>query len=160
MEKLQGTMQAIATNARGVRGGASEITQASEDLSRRTEQQAASLEETAAALDQITATVRRTSEVANEARNLVSTSQADAERSGAVVRQTVGAMDGIEASSRQIANIIGVIDEIAFQTNLLALNAGVEARAPAMPGAASRWWRPRCGRWRSVPPMRRRRSRR
>jgi methyl-accepting chemotaxis protein len=127
MAKLQETMQAIATNTQGVRSGAEEITQASDDLSRRTEQQAASLEETAAALDQITATVRRTAEVANEARNLVSTSKGDAERSGDVVRQTVGAMDGIESSSKQIANIIGVIDEIAFQTNLLALNAGVEA---------------------------------
>ena len=127
MGKLQETMQAIATNTQGVRSGAEEITQASDDLSRRTEQQAASLEETAAALDEITATVRRTSEVANEARALVSTSKEDAERSGAVVRQTVGAMDGIESSSKQIANIIGVIDEIAFQTNLLALNAGVEA---------------------------------
>jgi methyl-accepting chemotaxis protein len=127
MENLQGTMQAIATNTQGVRSGAEEITQASDDPSRRTEQQAASLEETAAALDQITATVRRTAEVANEARDLVSTSKTDAERSGEVVRQTVGAMDGIETSSKQIANIIGVIDEIAFQTNLLALNAGVEA---------------------------------
>ena len=127
MAKLQGTMQSIATNAQGVRGGAGEITQASDDLSRRTEQQAASLEETAAALDQITATVRRTAEVANEARDLVSTSKVDAERSGAVVRETVQAMSGIETSSKQIGNIIGVIDEIAFQTNLLALNAGVEA---------------------------------
>ncbi|HEY1856994.1 methyl-accepting chemotaxis protein [Acidocella sp.] len=127
METLQGTMQSIAVNTQGVRSGAEEITQASDDLSRRTEQQAASLEETAAALDQITATVRRTAEVANEARDLVSTSKTDAERSGDVVRQTVGAMDGIESSSKQIANIIGVIDEIAFQTNLLALNAGVEA---------------------------------
>jgi methyl-accepting chemotaxis protein len=127
MEKLQETMQSIATNTQGVRSGAEEITQASDDLSRRTEQQAASLEETAAALDQITATVRRTAEVANEARDLVATSKTDAERSGDVVRQTVGAMDGIESSSKQIANIIGVIDEIAFQTNLLALNAGVEA---------------------------------
>ena len=127
MARLQETMQAIATNTQGVRSGAEEITQASDDLSRRTEQQAASLEETAAALDEITATVRRTAEVANEARDLVSTSKGDAERSGEVVRQTVGAMDGIESSSKQIANIIGVIDEIAFQTNLLALNAGVEA---------------------------------
>jgi methyl-accepting chemotaxis protein len=127
IQKLQATMQAIATNTQGVRTGAEEITQASEDLSRRTEQQAASLEETAAAVDQITATVRRTAEVANEARDLVSTSKTDAERSGAVVRDTIQAMSGIEASSKQIGNIIGVIDEIAFQTNLLALNAGVEA---------------------------------
>ena len=127
MEKLQETMQAIATNTQGVRSGAEEITQASDDLSRRTEQQAASLEETAAALDQITATVRRTAEVANEARDVVSTSKRDAEQSGDVVRETVSAMSGIETSSKQIGNIIGVIDEIAFQTNLLALNAGVEA---------------------------------
>ncbi len=127
METLQVTMQSIATNAQGVHSGASEITQASDDLSRRTEQQAASLEETAAALDQITATVRRTAEVANEARNLVATSKADAEHSGAVVQDTVQAMSGIETSSKQVGNIIGVIDEIAFQTNLLALNAGVEA---------------------------------
>ena len=127
METLQVTMQSIASNAQGVHSGAGEITQASDDLSRRTEQQAASLEETAAALDQITATVRRTAEVANEARNLVATSKADAEHSGAVVQDTVQAMSGIESSSKQVGNIIGVIDEIAFQTNLLALNAGVEA---------------------------------
>jgi methyl-accepting chemotaxis protein len=127
MLKLQETMKAIASNAAGVRSGAEEITHASDDLSRRTEQQAASLEETAAALDQITATVRRTAENATEARNTVADAKADAERSGAVVRDTVEAMSGIETSSKQIGNIIGVIDEIAFQTNLLALNAGVEA---------------------------------
>ncbi|HEY1855834.1 methyl-accepting chemotaxis protein [Acidocella sp.] len=127
METLQETMKAIATNTQGVRSGAEEITAASDDLSRRTEQQAASLEETAAALDQITATVRKTAEGATEARSVVSTAKVEAERSGDVVRETVGAMSGIESSSKQIANIIGVIDEIAFQTNLLALNAGVEA---------------------------------
>ncbi len=124
---MQETMQAISTVAQGVRSGAGEITQASDDLSRRTEQQAASLEETAAALDQITATVHKTAEGATGARNVVLAAKADAERSGDVVRQTVGAMGGIKSSSMQIANIIGVIDEIAFQTNLLALNAGVEA---------------------------------
>jgi methyl-accepting chemotaxis protein len=127
MEKLQETMQAIAANTAGVRSGASEINQASDDLSRRTEQQAASLEETAAALDEITATVKRAAESAKEARELVATAKTDAERSGEVVREMVGAMSGIETSSRQIGNIIGVIDEIAFQTNLLAFYAGVEA---------------------------------
>jgi methyl-accepting chemotaxis protein len=127
MDKLQETMTSIAANTHGVRAGAGEISQASDDLSRRTEQQAASLEETAAALDQITATVRRTAESANEARSVADTAQQDAERSGSVVRETVTAMTGIETSSKQIGNIIGVIDEIAFQTNLLALNAGVEA---------------------------------
>ena len=71
--------------------------------------------------------MRRTAEVANEARNTVTAAKTDAENSGVVVRDTVQAMDGIETSSKQISNIIGVIDEIAFQTNLLALNAGVEA---------------------------------
>jgi methyl-accepting chemotaxis protein len=127
MNKLLETMKAIAINTQGVRSGAEEITQASDDLSRRTEQQAASLEETAAALDQITATVRKTAENSNEARNTVSVTKADTETSGAVVRETVTAMSGIEASSKQIGTIISVIDEIAFQTNLLALNAGVEA---------------------------------
>jgi methyl-accepting chemotaxis protein len=127
MDKLQETMKLIAANTSSIRGSTEEITQAADDLSKRTEQQAASLEETAAALDQITATVRRTAEGATEARDVVSTAKADAEHSGAVVRQAVEAMSGIEKSSQQISQIIGVIDEIAFQTNLLALNAGVEA---------------------------------
>ena len=127
MVTLQETMAAIAVNTQGVRSGAGEITQASDDLARRTEQQAASLEETAAALDEITATVRKTAQSATQARDTVSAAKADAERSGAVVRETVDAMSGIESSSNKIGNIIGVIDEIAFQTNLLALNAGVEA---------------------------------
>jgi methyl-accepting chemotaxis protein len=127
MGRLQETMKAIAANTKGVRSGAEEITEASDDLSRRTEQQAANLEETAAALDQITEAVRRSAANAGDARNTVSAAKTDAERSGDVVRDTVIAMTGIEQSSRQIGNIISVIDEIAFQTNLLALNAGVEA---------------------------------
>jgi methyl-accepting chemotaxis protein len=127
VETLETAMQAIAINTRGVRSGASEITSASDDLARRTEQQAASLEETAAALDQITATVLKAATGATEASALVTQARGDAERSGEVVRDTIAAMSGIETSSRQISNIIGVIDEIAFQTNLLALNAGVEA---------------------------------
>jgi len=113
--------------ARGMKTGSGEISQAADDLSRRTEQQAASLEETAAALDQITATVRRTAEGANQAQSVVSTAKGDAERSGQVVRDAVSAMGKIEQSAKEISQIIGVIDEIAFQTNLLALNAGVEA---------------------------------
>jgi methyl-accepting chemotaxis protein len=127
LSNLQETMRAIAGSTGGVRSGASEIQQAAGDLSHRTEQQAASLEETAAALDEITATVRKTAESVNEARRLVQDARGSAEHSGTVVRDAVQAMGGIEQSSRQIANIISVIDEIAFQTNLLALNAGVEA---------------------------------
>jgi methyl-accepting chemotaxis protein len=127
MGRMQETLKVIAHNTQGIRTGAGEISQAADDLSRRTEQQAASLEETAAALDQITATVRRTAEGANQAQAVVSTAKGDAERSGQVVRDAVGAMGKIEQSAKEISQIISVIDEIAFQTNLLALNAGVEA---------------------------------
>ena len=127
MTAMQDAMVVIAANAGGMTSGALEISRAADDLSRRTEQQAASLEETAAALDEITATVRRTSEGANQARSVVGAAKADAETGGEVVRRAVEAMSEIEGSSKQIGQIIGVIDEIAFQTNLLALNAGVEA---------------------------------
>jgi methyl-accepting chemotaxis protein len=124
---LRDTISVIAENAGAMRSGTDEISHAADDLSRRTEQQAASLEETAAALDQITATVRSTASSSQEAHQIVAGARQSAETSGAVVSQAVDAMSGIEKSARQIAQIIGVIDEIAFQTNLLALNAGVEA---------------------------------
>ena len=127
MDQLQQTMQVVTGATQGLRSGAGEISQAADDLARRTEHQAASLEETAAALDEITATVRKTAEGAHQAREVVSTAKAGAERSGQVVRDAVAAMGEIEASAEQISRIIGVIDDIAFQTNLLALNAGVEA---------------------------------
>ncbi len=127
MLTLQGAMTSITSSTEAVRSGAQEITQASDDLSRRTEQQAASLEETAAALDEITATVGKTAERAAEARKLADDARTKADRSGEIVNQAVTAMNGIEKSSNEIGNIIGVIDEIAFQTNLLALNAGIEA---------------------------------
>lgn len=127
LEKLQQTMLNVRVNTEGMRSGIGEIAMASDDLSRRTEQQAANLEETAATLDQITATVKHTAQGATHAQEVVSSAKADADRSGEVVRQAIAAMGGIETSSKQISQIIGVIDEIAFQTNLLALNAGVEA---------------------------------
>jgi methyl-accepting chemotaxis protein len=127
LDQLQSTMVQVAAGAGAIDSGAREISTASDDLSRRTEQQAASLEETAAALDQITATVRKTAEGARHASQVVAAAKSDAEQSEEVVGQAIAAMGGIERSSREISNIIGVIDEIAFQTNLLALNAGVEA---------------------------------
>ena len=127
MANLQETMRVVAANASAIGSGTAEISTAADDLSRRTEQQAASLEETASALDEITATVRKTAQSAKHARQVVGTAKSNAEHSGQVVRQAVEAMSGIEKSSNEITQIIGVIDEIAFQTNLLALNAGVEA---------------------------------
>ncbi|MFC3078461.1 methyl-accepting chemotaxis protein [Phenylobacterium terrae] len=125
--RLEDAMTVIQANAAAIRSGAEAIAGASDDLASRTEQQAASLQETAAALDQITATVKRTSEGAAQADGAAREAKAEAERSGEVVSETVSAMSGIEQSAKQISQIIGVIDEIAFQTNLLALNAGVEA---------------------------------
>ncbi len=127
MTKLQDAMGAIARNTEGVRSGAGEMMQASDDLARRTEQQAANLEQTTAALGDITATVHKTAEGAHSARAIVEAAKENAEHSGALMQETVAAINDIEKSAQQIASIVGVIDEIAFQTNLLALNAGVEA---------------------------------
>ncbi|MBW9071262.1 methyl-accepting chemotaxis protein [Agrobacterium pusense] len=124
---LNDALRAVGENARGIDAGANEIRSAADDLSKRTEQQAASVEETAAALEEITTTVKDSSNRAEEVGHLVARARDGAEKSGAVVRQAVTAMNEIERSSGEITNIISVIDEIAFQTNLLALNAGVEA---------------------------------
>jgi methyl-accepting chemotaxis protein len=124
---LSETIDEISSTTEAVRLASSEIGSASDDLSKRTEQQAASLEETAAALDEITSTVKSSSQRAEEASDMVGTAKAGAEKSGAVVKNAISAMERIEESSKQISQIISVIDDIAFQTNLLALNAGVEA---------------------------------
>jgi len=125
--QLKSTIELVKRGAANIKVGTEEISQASDDLSRRTENQAASLEQTAAAVKEITDTVNKTARGATHARETVSVAKADAEKSGEVVRKAIAAMNGIESSSKQISQIIGVIDEIAFQTNLLALNAGVEA---------------------------------
>jgi methyl-accepting chemotaxis protein len=127
VERLQDTLSGVMDSTRQIATGAGEISMAADDLSRRTEQQAASLEETAAALEEITATVKKTSANTKEATTSVATAKTTAEEGGRVVETAVKAMDSIAQSSKQITDIIGVIDEIAFQTNLLALNAGVEA---------------------------------
>ncbi len=127
METMQDAMCAVVMNATGISRSSTEVSRAADDLSRRTESQAATLEETAAALEELTASVKSASEGAQKADEYVSTARESAEQSGVVVRDTVDAMGKIEASSNQISQIIGVIDDIAFQTNLLALNAGVEA---------------------------------
>jgi methyl-accepting chemotaxis protein len=127
VRQLREALLSVGRSVSTVTDGSKEISDASDNLARRTEQQAASLEETAAALEEITANVVATSKRTTEARDVVRDARSRAERSGAVVRNAVSAMQRIEESSRQINQIIAVIDEIAFQTNLLALNAGVEA---------------------------------
>ena len=104
-----------------------ELSSASSDLSQRTENQAATLEQSAAALEQLTSSVKLSARGAIDARKMTEDARQKAESSHEVVARAVDAMNGIESSSGKIANIISVIDDIAFQTNLLALNAGVEA---------------------------------
>jgi len=104
-----------------------EIASGNADLSARTEQQASSLEETASAMEELTSTVRQNADNAQEANRLVSTTSTSAQEGGAVVDKVVHTMGEIRESSGKIADIIGVIDGIAFQTNILALNAAVEA---------------------------------
>ncbi len=127
MEQLEDLLRGVVSNTNSIKSGSEEITIASDHLSRRTEQQAATLEQAAAALSEITNTVRKTADGAERAREIVLRAKQDADRSGAIVKQAMTAMGSIEGSSRQVGQIIGVINEIAFQTNLLALNAGVEA---------------------------------
>ncbi len=117
----------IVGNTTAIRSGTTRIAAGADELSRRTEQQAAALEETSAALGEITSTVNSTAEGARTAGEAIVQARAEADRSGVVVTQAVAAMDAIARSAKQISQIIGMIDEIAFQTNLLALNAGVEA---------------------------------
>ena len=127
LETLYQSMGEISSTTDAVRNSATEIAQATGDLAKRTEQQAATIEETAAALEQITATVKNSADRAQEASGKMADTKSGAERSSAVMREAIAAMEKIAGSSSQIGQIINVIDEIAFQTNLLALNAGVEA---------------------------------
>ncbi|GAA0533843.1 methyl-accepting chemotaxis protein [Rhizomicrobium palustre] len=127
LDHLQKTIQNVSTEATTITSNAEEISRSADNFSRRTEQQAASLEQTAAALEEITATVKKTAANAHDAHSGVKTAKAAAENGAQVVDTAIDAMDAISQSSREITEIIGVIDEIAFQTNLLALNAGVEA---------------------------------
>jgi len=127
ISNMSDAIRSMSIVAHEVGTGAREIAKGNVDLSARTEQQASSLEETAASMDEMTAAVKHNADNAAQASQLALAARDQAERGGAVVQSAVGAMSEINVSSKRIADIIGVIDEIAFQTNLLALNAAVEA---------------------------------
>lgn len=126
-DKLTEIIGKIRSSSVSILSAANEIAQGNADLSQRTEEQASSLEETASSMEEMTSTVKQSSENAQKANTLSFQAQEKAEEGGKVVTQAVEAMADINASSKKISDIIGVIDEIAFQTNLLALNAAVEA---------------------------------
>jgi methyl-accepting chemotaxis protein len=127
LENMSGIVSMIKGAAREVQTGAEEISQGNANLSQRTEEQASSLEETASSIEEMTSTVKQNADNAGQANQLAVAARDQADRGGAVVASAVRAMSEINESSKKIADIIGVIDEIAFQTNLLALNAAVEA---------------------------------
>jgi methyl-accepting chemotaxis protein-1 (serine sensor receptor) len=126
-EKFARIVGMVRQNAEAVGAAARELSGGNDDLSQRTQEQAAALEETASSMEEMSATVKQNADNARAANQLAASARVQADKGGNVVQQAVGAMAEINASSRKIADIIGVIDEIAFQTNLLALNAAVEA---------------------------------
>ena len=126
-QSLVDTVQAVRGNAESVSVASTQIAQGNHDLSQRTEEQASALQQTSAAMEQLGSTVRHNAENARQGGELASAASQTALRGGDVVGQVVTTMQDISASSRQIAEITGVIDGIAFQTNILALNAAVEA---------------------------------
>ena len=124
---LTGIVGGVRQNAEGVATASAQIAQGNNDLSARTEQQAAALEETAASMEQLSSTVKQNADNAKQANQLALSASTVAIKGGDVVGEVVTTMKGINDSSKKIADIISVIDGIAFQTNILALNAAVEA---------------------------------
>jgi methyl-accepting chemotaxis protein len=127
VERLAQVIGQIRESSETINLASKEIAQGNADLSQRTEEQASSLEETASSMEELTSTVKQNAENARQANQLATGASEVAVKGGEVVRQVVDTMGGISTASRKIADIIGVIDGIAFQTNILALNAAVEA---------------------------------
>ncbi|MGK5065044.1 methyl-accepting chemotaxis protein [Janthinobacterium sp. LB3P112] len=124
---LQGIVARVRHGTDAIAHGSREIASGNMDLSSRTEQQASSLEETASSMEELTSTVKQNGENARQANQMAQSASSVASKGGQVVAEVITTMDSINASSKKIVDIIGVIDGIAFQTNILALNAAVEA---------------------------------
>ena len=126
-QRMHAVVSSVQSSAISIESASAEIASGNRDLSSRTEQAASSLQQTAASMEQLNSTVRQSADSARQASQIASTNAEVATRGGQVVGQVVTTMDEINASSKKISDIIGVIDAIAFQTNILALNAAVEA---------------------------------
>jgi len=126
-ESLAGIVGNVRQSSDSIATGSAQIATGNADLSQRTEEQASNLEQTAASMEELTSTVKHNADTARQANQLATSASEAAAKGGVVVGQVVGTMQDISASSRKIADIISVIDGIAFQTNILALNAAVEA---------------------------------
>jgi methyl-accepting chemotaxis protein len=125
--QLSSSLQTVMASSAQIQNASTEIASGNQDLSVRTEQTASNLQKAASSMEQLTGTVKQSADSAAQANQLAASAAAVAQRGGSVVSQVVSTMDEINTSSKKIADIIGVIDGIAFQTNILALNAAVEA---------------------------------
>jgi len=155
---LADSLRTVRDSTLSIHTASHEIASGNNDLSSRTEQAASSLQQTASSMEQLTGTVTQSADAARQANQLAGSAAEVARRGGAVVSQVVATMDEINTSSKKIADIIGVIDGIAFQTNILALNAAVEAARAGEQGRGLPSSPAKCAAWRNARPMRPRKS--
>jgi methyl-accepting chemotaxis protein len=148
LDAMDRQLTTIVTHVRDVaeqvNAAAKDLSQGNDDLSQRTQEQASSLEETAASMEELAATVKQNAEGAGQARGMALRMRKRADEGRGIAGSAVGAMQAITQASKEVGEIVGMIDEIAFQTNLLALNAAVEAARAGNRAEVSPWWRPKC----------------
>ena len=157
--RLQTTFGEIRRSAGHILTTSTEVASGNADLSERTEQTASNLQQTASSIEQLAGALKSSTDAAARADQMARAAAETASRGREAVSRVVMTMNDISASSRQIADIVGIIDGIAFQTNILALNAAVEAARAGNRGVASPWLPAKCAAWRSAVPNRRNKSR-